>query len=122
MMVFGRDRVGAHPLFRGLGLMMASSDIYSRAVARNVMHDHRVTPTREAKFLSGTAVANLEFAIRSYFESSVRVRHLPDYVYGRLNHENILTDTATRPRGVLGRDFQLVRLLNLNRLYPVYEA
>jgi hypothetical protein len=115
--------LGSHILEPGLEDLRVSPDPTRRAVAYNVMADHRVTRDREDLFLALAAragAADVERLVREYFERRVRQRHLPDYVYDRINGDNILTDTAWRG-GLIGKNMELVRIVNLNALWPVYE-
>ncbi|MFM9959867.1 MAG: hypothetical protein ACKV2Q_01425 [Planctomycetaceae bacterium] len=93
-------------------------------MSRNLMHDHRVTPTREAAFdrfvvQRPVTTAVLQQAIVDYFHAKVRDRKRPDYVYAAVNDANLLTGTATG-RHSINKDVQLVRVLDLNGLGQVF--
>lgn len=125
MTIFGRTPPGGHPFDYALGqLLEASRPSWDRAMARNIMHDHRVTAEREAAlqpfvrhavtsrgaFITDAA---LESGAKTYFDERVRKADPPDFVNPRLNGPNILD-------GVVG-DLLLARVVDLNGLAQVFE-
>jgi len=126
--IFGRSS-GAHLFDDALAEWKASINHKHKAMACNLVHDHRVSPEREAHLsdmarsdMSGLRCTgvNLQNALNNYFEQRVRVRKLPPYVYWKLNGDNILGAT---PKGWVGpkRDTKLVRVLDLSGLFHPYS-
>ena len=120
--VFGRHIPDPHPYDKAIAAWLGMSSSY-RAMARNVMHDHRVTVLREQRFgtfcSSPCTYTSLESGIIDYFNSAVRTRRLPDYVFDSLNGINILSGTPTG-RHLVHKDLELVRLVDLNGLRVVF--
>lgn len=86
------------------------------AVARNLMHDHRVAEPREKAlrelFTTPMTVEALESAVKLYAEHHVRYTGTPDFVEDAINAENILAGTALGAHQV-SKDLALGRVLNL---------
>lgn len=124
MNVFGRDSRTPHPYASALHEWLASSDYHYRALARNVMHDHRVSARREQIFESSMAyprtARELEKAIVTYFETRVRTRPLPDYVFAGFNFDNFVTNAAAHLQ-LIHRDVSLVRVLDITGLHTVFQ-
>lgn len=122
--VFGRLSAVPHPYEPVLQSWLGSRFVGHRAMARNIMHDHRVSTAREASFDKllehPCSDRGLQNAIVDYFKAKVRTRTLPDYVYSRLNGQNLLTGTPSG-KHVLHKDLQLVRLLDLNGLGRMFR-
>lgn len=122
MHLFDRPRPGGHALEPSLDALRLSADLTRRAVAYNLMHDHRVSAEREQRLTDdGTRLGppDTERWVLGYFDAKVRTRHHPDYASEHCNAANIMTDTWRTP-GVIGKQMQLARILNLNLLLPVY--
>jgi len=122
--VFGRNFPNPHPYDNVIATWRSSTEPEDHAMARNLMHDHRVSQERERAFdklvpPSPTA-RNLQHAIVDYFKTKVRTRKLPHYVYTALNATNLLTGQGPS-HPVINKDLKLVRVLDLNRLGLVYQ-
>lgn len=145
--VFGRSLPDPHPYDAALvSLLFATME--ERAIALNLMHDHRVSPARERAFdafvKQPCAAVHLRRALDDYFHAKVRHRKLPHYVYHAVNANNLLNGlVATRPmispalpadsqpatilkglmatRPMIRGDIQLVRVLDLNGLNRVFQ-
>jgi len=93
-----------------------SRDIDYRAMARNLMHDHRVSADRERAFdyyvETPTTSRRLREAITVYYERRVRDCTDPDCIDPTINANNFLTTH---------KDLLLLRVLNLSGLYGVFE-
>ena len=75
------------------------------------MSQERETRLLEAAASTGTT--DIERSVRAYFEQEVRRRHHPDFTIEEFNLANIMTGTRRGP-GVIGKNMQLARILNLN--------
>jgi hypothetical protein len=88
------------------------------------MFDHRVSKEREDVFdeyVGNPCTADgLKRASRDYFYEKVRVRTLPEYVYVRINGNNILNGHAVIPPKI-NKDVKLLRALVLNGLKDVFQ-
>src|SRR5207245_1273167 len=116
--VFGRLLLSPHPYDGALSSWLGSGDSGKQSMARNVMHDHRVSEEREHRFDAFVqhpcAPGDLNRAIVDYFEEKVRRRRLPHYVYKGINENNLLTGRGLIP--IIHKDVKLVRALDLNGL------
>ncbi|MSV28119.1 MAG: hypothetical protein EXQ52_05170 [Bryobacterales bacterium] len=95
----------------------------NRAVAFNLMADHRVSPDREAEFHaragSSPTKTSLKDAVGDYFQSEVRDSSNPAFL--RTENENNFVPQWTSPaRRGLHPGFELARIINLNGLEKVY--
>jgi hypothetical protein len=122
--VFHRQMPNPHPYDAALGTWLVSGRVGYQAMARNLMHDHRVSQEREASFDTSCkqprAAADLEQALGDYHKAKVRHRTLPEYVYTLFNRMNLVAAGPATPR-LLAKTLKLVRLLDLNGLAEVYE-
>lgn len=121
--VFGRYFPDPHPYDDALTAMRAST-ADEKAVAINLMHDHRVSQERERAFDAFVkhpcTAFGLRKALKDYFEKKVRQRELPHYVYRDVNAHNLLNGhPGTRP--LIKPDTKLVRVLDLNGLKRVFN-
>ena len=119
-LVFFRKHPVGHVFDKAIQDWKSSADPKFGAMASNVTYDHRVSREREEELAkiagsdpSGTELGN---AFKKYFETKVRTRDLPHFVYEKLNEENILGLT---PGGWKGPDREtlFVRVLDLSGLY-----
>lgn len=121
--VFGRDFPDPHPYDNALKTWLASGDTFLQSMARNVMHDRRVSKEREDVFDhfvdKPCAARALNRAIVDYFIEKVRRRKRPHYVYKAINQRNLLTGRGLMP--LIHKDVRLVRILDLNGLSLVYQ-
>jgi len=121
--VFGRNLPDPHPYDVAISSML-SKTVGERAMAINLMSDYRVSAERERAFDSYVRRPCTDFLLRSalkdYFETQVRPRKRPDYVYNYLNGNNILNGYAYA-RPIIKPDVQLVRVLDLNGLKHVFQ-
>jgi hypothetical protein len=122
--VFGRHDPNPHAYDLAIASWLASLEPDLRAIARNIMQDARVCVEREAEFDTfvdrPVTAGSLERAVIDYFNERIRTRKLPDYVYRTMNGANLLTGhSVTQP--IIHKDVKLVRVLDLNRLAPVYQ-
>src|SRR6476661_4544813 len=89
--VFGRAYPDPHPYDGCLHELLISPETYERAMARNLMCDHRVTPARAQKLdefvPSPCTPESINRGVVGYYHEKVATRHLPDYVYKHLNGE-----------------------------------
>jgi hypothetical protein len=122
--VFGRDIPTTHPYDIPLSEWLESPVGGLRAMARNIMHDHRVSPKRELAFdevsSEPRSASALQRAIVNYFETYIRTRQLPHYVYQDLNSNNLLMGDTSGSH-VIHKDLQLVRVVDLNGLSVVFR-
>ncbi|HSN99528.1 MAG TPA: hypothetical protein VLS89_14630, partial [Candidatus Nanopelagicales bacterium] len=120
--VFNRALPDPHPYDAALAACLSSDDPGYRAVARNIMHDHRVSEEREKKLLkhygSPGDAKTLNRTLVDYKMECVQKRKLPDYVLRALNHTNIIS--LAPPGQCPHPDTWLVRIINLNGLHIVY--
>ena len=117
--IFGRDRPH-HAFDKAIAEWRASRhDIY-KSMACNIVHDHRVSPEREEDLrkLAGDDCTGIEFgnAIRDYFETKIKFRPLPAYVYWKSNKQNLLGLTPWGWKGPK-RDTKLLRILDISGLF-----
>lgn len=92
-----------------------------RAVARNVMHDHRVSPEREEIFRQCTAAEpKLTNALRRYYDKHVRAGNDAHFVDGKYNQENLVAGARTEI-DVMDPNTPLVRVVNLNREREAFQ-
>ena len=88
-----------------------------RAVARNLMHDHRVDKIRESVlrsfFRKPLDAGAFEEAVTAYRDDHVRYTATPDFINDAVNRPNILAGT-TFGEHVVSRDLELGRVLNLS--------
>ena len=96
----------------------AGKDAY-RAMACNIIHDHRVQPERAQRFdnqyLTGRALEN---ALAKYFSECVRTAAPPDFVKDD-NRENIVAGAPSA--NLVDEDTRLVTFLDLTGLDPLYR-
>lgn len=141
--VFGRNNK-PHPYDKAIAEWLAIPTLGYCAMARNLMHDHRVSEAREKVFDEFAATMarrrgssafagnpptreELEKAIVDYFEEKVRNRHLPHYVYGAINSNNLIVGNGSvssqgrQSSYPPNRDVKLVRVLDLTGLGSVFQ-
>jgi hypothetical protein len=121
--VFGRYLPDPHP-YDGALMGMWSATVEERAVAINLMYDHRVSEDRERAFdgfvKKPCTASSLRRALKDYFEEKVRWRKLPHYVYNGVNADNLLNgQPGVRP--LIKPDSRLIRVLDLNGLRDVFQ-
>jgi hypothetical protein len=116
--VFGRTHPDPHPYDDALETWLKSGDSSWQSMARNVMHDHRVSEPRAEAFDHFVdhpcTSAGLNRAIVDYFDEQIRHRKLPHYVYKAANENNLLTSRGLLP--LIQKDVKLVRAVDLNGL------
>lgn len=122
--VFGRQSHPTHRYDAALQTWLSSPYAADRAMARNVMYDHRVSVWREQsfdRFVGPTCDSNsLRKACNNYFNQQVRNRSLPEYVYNVYNSANLINAAWAVPP-LVNKDRKLVRILNLNKLGLVFQ-
>lgn len=95
-----------------------------RAIACNFMHDHRITAKRLRSFKKYVPQAvdesSLVSALHAYHREKVGTRKLPEFVYEEFNGKNILTG-GQLSKHTVSKDVQLVRIVVLNALGPVFD-
>ena len=119
--VFGKPSHGSHPYDPTLRNWLSSDDEQLQAMARNIMHDLRVSDER-ADILKAKVNArikregkeSLRRGLDDYYYERVRQQKNPDFVNRDINEENILSDK-------LNPDVQFARILNLNKLFKVFQ-
>jgi hypothetical protein len=93
-------------------------------MARNIMFDHRVSESREDSFdqfvQEPCTAASLRRGCDEYFKEKIRVRTLPEYVYSRINGNNLINASIAVPPAI-NKDRRLVRILNLNKLMYIFQ-
>ena len=132
-----------HPYESILGAILDgnSTVVEDRAVARNLSHDHRVTPRRgkilrhyfsrqidKKRSRPGNSEDvptrdDLVNAMKQYFSDCIQTKSDPEFSSPKLNGKNILKHPDRRPRtrnGTLGDDDLLVNVFDLNGLTKVY--
>lgn len=117
--VFGRRELNYDEHFqRWRARTTADVDAF-RAMARNVMYDHRVSPERAEQFHSSYAASKLlEDALWLYFKQRVRGAAAPDFVLDA----NIGNIVAGAPKAnLVDEDERLVTFLDLNGLRDLYR-
>lgn len=116
--VFNRYDLDPHPYDDALQVWLGSLDDTRQAMARNVMHDHRVAEMRAEAFdrfvEHPCTSSSLDEAMIDYFHDRVRTRKLPDYVYKKLNENNLIISRGLYP--LIPKYVPLVRALDLNGL------
>lgn len=120
-LVFGRNGSGAHPLAQSLAKLQASTDEGRRAMAYNLMHDHRVSEAREAAFLSYIARQKLSTTeigdiVKAYHRERVREARHPDFLEPAINGENFRSGPHAGPLAV-NSNLEVGRVLVLNGLW-----
>lgn len=91
-----------------------------RALARNLMYDHRVTPEREAPFHRWVRKsASLEAALRGYFDQCVRHRTRPDFLMATRNASNFVSGAPGAD--LVDPDTDLLTFLDLNGLRDIFD-
>jgi hypothetical protein len=93
-------------------------------MARNIMHDHRVSVEREKAFDSHTnrprTDSDLRDAIIRYKEVYIRTSADPQFLDAGVNGLNLVSG-ASGGRQIIHKDAKLVRVLDLNGLTPVFQ-
>ncbi len=123
--VFGRFDMG-HPYASGINELLAAPDEYDRGVARNVMHDHRVSPERE-RVLDGFVkmprhAPAIRRGLKNYFEKRVRTNRSPDFLELSTNRANMIAHRdPSVAADTVDKDMKLVRVLDLVGLLPVLQ-
>lgn len=113
-------------IFEGAQESSDSMVLENAMIARNLCHDHRVSPAREAAFdgyLSNLTKGERLFDGRSlrdaaaeYFEKHVREQRTPDFVQAALNQPNL-----PQPEETLDPGEELVRVFDLNGIGHLYR-
>lgn len=123
MPVFGRMIPDPHPYDVALNDWLSSGDSTWQSMARNVMHDHRVSKQRADSFNRYVdhpcTSAGLNRAIFNYFKREIRHEVLPHYLNRTINEENFLTSRGLLP--LIHKDVKLVRVLDLTGLRLVIQ-
>ncbi len=121
--VFGR-RPNSHPYDAAITVWLTQSSLEYRSMARNLMHDHRVSVQLEQSFdnLTNHPRTDLELrdALIDYKEDYVKNSHSPRFIDARVNGNNIVSGSS-RVRQIIHKDAQLVRVLDLNGLGTVFQ-
>ena len=90
-----------------------------RAMARNMMHDHRVAELRETSFHAGYGSRlALEEALGSYHWDRIRFATTPDFLDRDLSKPNLVAGAPGA--NLIDQDTPLVTFLDLNGLGAVY--
>ena len=124
--VFARSVPNPHPYEQALATWLLSTDASHRAMARNIMHDPRVSSEREKSFDQfvdrPVTCESLQRALVEYHKARVQTRQVPEYMYifSRFNSGNLLCGTWSGPHRIK-RDQYLVRVLDLNGLGGVLQ-
>jgi hypothetical protein len=118
MKLFGRKLPTDHPCAAGLAQMSdGGGDSGSRAMAANLIHDHRVSETREREFAPYVAAPagarEIEDAVRNYKDARVRKASRPDFAEETLNGNNII-------KGVSG-DTEYATLVDITGLHDLFK-
>jgi hypothetical protein len=124
MPVFGRNSATPHDYESVLDEWLLTGVSLTRAMARNLMHDHRVTDER-AKWFDGfvarpCSTAGLERALKQYQKKQVVEVTPPDFAVDTINGLNVLSGRSDGTH-VINRDLQLATVLDLNLLTVPYE-
>jgi hypothetical protein len=115
-----------HPVFQRYTLNLDSSleellaqpetelGLRLRSVARNVMHDHRVSPPREDSFRTYTVrEPKLPNALRQYYNRHVRTSQDAHFLDLALSGDNWVAGAPTKV-DLIDPDTPLLRVVNLN--------
>jgi hypothetical protein len=123
MPVFARNPAG-HRYDAALQQWRAHACCDHRAMAWNVMCDHRVTEAREGVFDSFVPATctprTLADALRRYKDARVRGTGTPDFAVEAINGDNIVS-SGESGRHSIPRDAELARIVDLNGLTKFYE-
>src|SRR2546430_8005720 len=121
--VFGRMDPDPHPYDDALKAWLTSRDHSWQAMARNVMHDHRVSEARADAFDhfvdNPCTSAGLDRAMVDYSEEWIWHERLPHFLETAVNENNLLTNRDLLP--LIHKDVKLVRVLDLNGLRSVCQ-
>ncbi|MBI1786386.1 MAG: hypothetical protein HYR60_02400 [Acidobacteria bacterium] len=121
--VFGRLSDN-HGYGAALAAWRVSAFTDMRAMARNLMHDHRVSPEREADFdaFGGRprSAEAIRRAITDYFQERIRVQKKPAFLDEATNLGNIVFGSA-EVRDPLLSDYELARVVDLTGLDRVFS-
>jgi hypothetical protein len=121
--VFGQDTPNPHPYDNPLAEWLGFVDSSWRSMARNVMHDHRVSEARAASFDRYVdhpcTSSGLNRGVVNYFKKEIRNETLPHYLNRAVNENNFLTGRGLLP--MIHKDVRLVRVLDLNGLRFVIQ-
>lgn len=124
--VFGRYLPDPHPYDTALNDMQRSLDDTEKALAYNLMHDHRVSREREEAFndvlVNPTSPSKEELnqALDDYVKGTIRNLPNPHYAHCDVNARNLLNGPS-RFRLKVRRNQKLVRVLDLNGLFRVFQ-
>jgi hypothetical protein len=126
--VFGRTSSTQHPLEHSLRAILERQDAYTagdRAVAFNVMDDHRVSPDREREFLRCAGATpdsrGLKDGLVEYFKDEIRFSLAPAFL-AISNQNNRIPITLGDPEHPgLHPGLDLGRVLSLSGLEPVFK-
>jgi hypothetical protein len=122
MAVFGRNDGLPHPYDDELSRWSAHKRLAFRAMARNLMFDHRVSSQREAAFhpfANGAGrTLNLHNAVVKYHKERIQLQPTPDFLDTAINADNMIS----LPNGILPtEEAELVRVLDLSGLSRVFS-
>lgn len=139
--VFDRDHPGGHPFDEALQHWLSTDDDNDpaidwfaeagnspatglaklRAIAINIICDHRVSEKREESLLGFFKRPRDSLALRKaivdYKRKKVRDRHLPEFAFREFNELNHIPPEYWHGRN---RDYPLVRVLDLTGLHNVF--
>lgn len=122
MFVFGREGEHPHDYPAVFDEWLAGLTM-SRAVARNLMHDHRVTRERAGFFdrfiTRPCSCETFQRALLKYKERQVQHLSPPDFAVDTLNHGNVLSGTSDGAH-VISKDLELANVLDLSLLTEPY--
>jgi hypothetical protein len=123
--VFGRRTSVPHAYEGSLSVWLSGACLLSRAMARNLMHDWRVSPEREAKFdiwaRHPQSTRDLMRGIMAYHRHCVSTRARPDYLYDRLNSNNMVRRPWEPESSGIHKEYRLATILDLSGLDQVYQ-
>ena len=121
--VFGRHSPNPHPYDAELADWRNSGDVSYRAMARNVMHDHRVSEPRAAAFDSFGVPPGVPYTLSNritwYFKANVRTVREPHFLMPTLNFSNIISGMPFASASI-DPDYHLSRIIDLNGLAQVF--
>lgn len=120
--MFGR--FGPHSYDLAIQMWLRQRNLQSKAMAINLMCDHRVSVEREKSFDSLTnsprTDPELRDAIIKYKELHIKTSRTPQFLDAAVNKNNIVSGSPGVEQ-VIHKDQQLVRVLDLNGLTPVFQ-
>src|SRR5262249_28247687 len=116
--IFGRS--DPHPYEPAVEEWLKTVPLTYPAMARNIMHDHRVSRERAEAFDSCTnrprTASDLGDAIIRYKQLYVKTARHPHFLDKDLNGDNMITGVYSRSLPGPHLEIELVRVLDLNGL------